>query len=415
MARWLLSILALALVGFLGGRSPALACALCGGAAQNRQTLRQDLEQAKLVVCGSVANPRFLAQGPPGSGVTDFRVTRVLKEEPSIAAPKLIELPRYIPVPDPRQPPQFVVFCDFINGKLDPGRGRLLTSPALLDYLAGARALQGKSRTETLLFYFRYLDHPDEAIATDAYLEFARSTDKEVGEVAKHLSPAPLRKLLGDPKTPADRLGMFAFLMGGCGNDQDAACLEKLIKQPPERVANAPIGIDQGVWTCGGFLGNSVRRERDVVINAMDGILSGYISLRPKQGWDLAVSILADARKPFPERFAVARMLRFYHSWKPEESRPQIVRAMGVMLGDGEVADLAIEDLRTWQIWDLTPQVLAQFGKPSHAAPIARRAIIRYALCCPQPEAREFLETARRRDAELVRDLEESLALDRQK
>ncbi len=384
MARWLWMMPALALVCLHGGPSPALACALCGGAAQNRQTLRQDLEQAKLVVCGSVANPRFLTQGPPGSGVTDFRVTRVLKEEASLTAPKLIELPRYIPVPDPRKPPQFVVFCDLVNGKLDPSRGRVITSPAMLDYLAGAKALQGKGRTETLLYFFRYLDHPDDTIATDAYLEFARSSDQEVGEVAKRLSPAPLRKLLQDPRTPAERLGMFAFLLGSCGGNQDASFLEHWIKQPSERV-----------------------------VNVLDGVFSGYISLRPQQGWDLAVAILADARQPFSARFAVARMLRFYHGWKPEQSRPQILRAFAVMLNDGEVADLAIEDLRTWQIWDLTPQVLAQYGKQSHAAPIARRAIIRYALCCPQPEARQFLETARRRDAELVRDLEESLALDR--
>jgi hypothetical protein len=386
MARWLWIAAAVALAGMLGGQSPALACVLCGGAAQNRQTLRQDLQQAKLVVCGSIANPRFLAQGPPGSGVTDLHVTRVLKDQPALVAPKVIEVPRYIPVPDPRQPPHFVVFCDLVNGKLDPSRGRLLTSPALLDYLNGAKALEGKNRTETLLYFFRYLDHPDETIATDAYLELARSSDQEVGEVAKHLSPAPLRKLLQDGHTPAERLGMFAFLLGGCGGDQDAAYFENLIKNPTERT-----------------------------VNVLDGIMSGYISLRPRQGWDLAITILADPKQSFSARFSVARMLRFYHSWKPEETRLNVLRALGVMLDYGEVADIAIEDLRSWQMWDLASQVFAQYGKQSHAAPIVRRAIVRYALCCPRPEARQFLDSVRRRDAELVRDLEESLALDRQK
>jgi hypothetical protein len=368
----------------LGDLSPALACALCGNAAQNRQTLRQDLEQAKLVVCGNVANPRFV--GKAGGGITEFHVTRVLKEEPGLTTPKSIELPRYIPVPDPRQPPQFVVFCDLENGKLNPSRGRLLSSPAMLDYLNGARALQGKVRTTALLYFFRYLDHPDEAIATDAYLEFARSSDQEVGEVAKRLSPAPLRKLIQDPKTPAERLGMFAFLLGGCGGDQDAAFLEKWSRHPTDRT-----------------------------LNVLDGILSGYICLHPREGWDLAVSILADAKQPFPARFAAARMLRFYHGWKPDETQAQILRAFGVMLDDGEVADLAVEDLRSWKIWDLTDQVLSEYGKKTHAAPIVRRAIVRYALCCPRPEARQFVDAVRRQDAELVRDLEESLALDRQK
>jgi hypothetical protein len=77
------------------------------------------------------------------------------------------------------------------------------------------------------------------------------------------------------------------------------------------------------------------------------------------------------------------------------------------------VADLALEDLRKWKMWDLTGTVLAQFGKPSHDAPIARRAILRYALCCPLPEARQFVEQLRRRLPDEVRDLEESLETER--
>jgi len=384
MARWTWIVLEIVVAGMFAGSPPALACSLCAG--QNRQTLRQDLEQAKLVLYGTVANPRFLPQGAPGAGVTEFRIARVIKDDPSLGGQKVIELPRYVPVPDPRDPPKFVVFCDIVNGKLDPSRGRPVSSPAMLDYLEGAKTLQGKDRTQALLYFFRFLDHPDDTIANDAFLEFARSTDQEIGQVAKQVAAGPLRKLLQNPLTPAERLGMYAFLLGGCGGDQDADFLEKLIKQPSERI-----------------------------IVGLDGILSGYIHLRPKQGWDQAVVILADARKPFNERFSVVRMLKFYHSWKPAESRPEILRAFGVMIDDREFADLAIEDLRSWQMWDLTAQVVAQYGKQSHAAPIVRRAIVRYALCCPRPEAGQFVDTVRRQDAELVRDLEESLQLDRQK
>jgi hypothetical protein len=378
----------LGMLPFLDIPSPAPACILCtkmvGGAPQ--PTLRQDLEQAKLVVYGTIANPRFAAQGPPGTGTTELHIVRVFKDDTRLNLPKVIELPRYLPVPDPRDPPKFVIFCEVRDGKLDPNRGRAVTSPALLDYLAGIKALSGMDRLQNLQFYFRNLDHADEAIATDAFLEFARCNDQEIGQIARQLSPARLRKLLQDSRTPADRLGLFAFLLGGCGDNQDADFLEKQIKQPSERV-----------------------------VNALDGYLSGYVLMRPRQGWDLAVNILADARKPFPERYSSVRLMKFYHNWKPAEFRPEMLRAFQVMLADGEIADLAMEDLRTWQWWDLTPQVLAQYGKPSHTAPIVRRAIVRYALCCPRPEARQFVETVRMQDRELVRDLEESLELDRRK
>jgi hypothetical protein len=364
---------------------PALACSLCGSAA-SQLTLRQEMDQARMVLYGSISNPRLGNDGAPGSGTCDFQILKVLKYDPFLGEKKVIQLNRYLPVLDPRDPPKFIVFCEIISGKIDPYRGRAVKSNAVLPYLEGAKAQQGKDRTQALLYYFRFLDHEDDTIAGDAFLEFARSTDQEVGEVGRRLAPEQLRRLLQDPKTPPGRLGLYAFMLGACGGDRDAEVLRAMIQQPTERTANA-----------------------------LDGLLSGYIHLRPAAGWELAVSILGDKRRPFPERFAAARTLRFYHSWKPAETRPQVLRGLSVMVGDGDVADLAIEDLRRWQMWDLTGKVLAQYGKESHKAPLIQRTIGRYALTCPLPEARQFAQQLRRHDPELVRDLEEALSFEQQR
>jgi len=254
-----------------------------------------------------------------------------------------------------------------------------------MQYLQGALALPGKDRTRALLYFFNYLDHADETVALDAFLEFARSTDEEVGQVTRHLPPARLRRLLQDPKTPPERLGLYAFLLGAAGGEQDAELLRKLIESPTDRT-----------------------------VSALDGLLCGYIHLRPQEGWNLTVKLLGDSKKSFSQRFAVSRVLRFYLGWKPAESKAQVLRGLDVMLPDGEVADLAVEDLRRWKIWDLTAKVLAQYGKPSHDSPIVRRAIVRYALVCPQPEARRFVDELRRRDPDLIRDLQEGLEIEKQ-
>src|SRR5437762_3143438 len=81
MVRWRWLATAVVMAGLGAGGSPALACVLCKMSAQNRQTFRQDLDQAVLVVYGTVANPRFSAQGPPGSGISDFHILSVLKNE----------------------------------------------------------------------------------------------------------------------------------------------------------------------------------------------------------------------------------------------------------------------------------------------------------------------------------------------
>jgi hypothetical protein len=363
---------------------PAPACSLCGS-LQNQQTFRHEIEQAPLVLYGSIANPRFVKNGAPGAGVTDLHVLRELKPHADFDRRKVIELPRYLPVVDPKNPPKFVVFCKFDKGKLNAYHGRAIRSDAVLKYLEGASAFKAKDRTAALLYYFRFLDHEDETIAGDAFLEFARSSDQEVGQVARHLPDKRLRKLLANPKTPGERLGLYAFLLGAVGGDQDAELLRGMILKPSERH-----------------------------VNALDGLLSGYIHLRPRAGWDLATAILADSKRSFSERFAVARTLRFYQGWKPAETRKEVLRCLAVMIPDGEIADLAIDDLRRWKMWDLTGAVLSQHGKASHDSPITRRTIVRYAISCPEPAARQFVSDLRRRDPELIRELEEALAAENQ-
>jgi hypothetical protein len=80
-------------------------------------------------------------------------------------------------------------------------------------------------------------------------------------------------------------------------------------------------------------------------------------------------------------------------------------------LPHGDLADQAIEDLRRWGYWDLTVDVLSQFPKPTHTAPITRRCIVRYALCCPNEEAKRFIVAVRQTDPKLVKDVEASLDL----
>src|SRR5262249_40317757 len=154
-------------------------------------------------------------------------------------------------------------------------RGRPVTSSAVLDYLEKAKGLQGKDRTQVLLHYFQYLDHRDPTVAGDAFLEFAKSSDQEIGQAARHLAPDNLRGLLDDPKTPPERLGIFALLLGACGSERDAQQLRAMIERPTDRT-----------------------------VAALDGLLGGYIHLRPREGWDLVVAILADPRRSFAERYA---------------------------------------------------------------------------------------------------------------
>lgn len=363
---------------------PAPACSFCPSPIQ-RFSLGMELERADLAFFGYALNPRrnLDPSALPGSGTTEMHIERVLKDHP-ILKDKVITLERYIPVLDPKQPPRFIVFCEVYKGKLDPYVGRPAKSPAVLEYLEAARAERAKGPEAALVYYARFLGHPDDVIAEDAFLEFARASDQDVGNAARRLDPVPLRKLLQNPKIDADRISLFAFLLGSCGTTADAD-----------------------------FLRQRILAAKDEDQRALDGLLGGYIALRPKEGWDLTLRMLADSKENFAKRFAALRTVRFYQGWKPAETMPFMLRGYQSLIPDGEMADLAIEDLRRWKKWDLTKSILEQYGKPSHAAPIIKRSILRYALCCPTAEAASFIERINKKEKAVLDELRESLQFEK--
>lgn len=356
------------------------ACSICN---LQGSTLRQDAAQAKLVLYGAVTASKLSPE--TGSGTSTFAIEKVIKNDPFLGDRKTIELPRYVPV-NKDKPTRFLVFCDVFKEKLDPYRGAPATSPAIVEYLQGALALDSKDTCNHLQYFFKYLDHRDAEVAADAFLELARASDKELGQAAAKFDAAKLRAWVQDPQLPADRLNLYGFLLGACGSDRDGVLLRTLLQKPDERTTSA-----------------------------YQGLLCGYIQVRPKEGWELAHEVLKDPKKPFNERYAVLRTLRFYHGWKPAETRRDVTRGLGLAVEQGDIADLAIEDLRRSANWDLTAAVLAQYDKKSHAAPIVKRSIVRYALTCPRDEAKAFVEAVRKQDAELVGDLQEQLDAEKKK
>jgi hypothetical protein len=376
-----LALAALTLAALAGAR----ACSLCGNPT-NQLTLREDAAAAKLILYGTLTNPRLSAAargGDTNGAVTDLHVEQVIKGQAILAGRKVLTLPKYVPV-DPKAPPKFLVFCDVGDGRLDPYRGSPAASPAVVEYLRGALALDPNDRPKLLAYFFCHLDDADPEIAADAFREFAKTGDADIARTAKQLDPAKLRRLVTNLRTPPERLSLFAYLLGGCGTESDADLLARLMRQPDEHFRSA-----------------------------FGGLLAGYAQLRPAEGWALTLALLGDPKRPFPERNAALATVRFFYRSQPGAMRGHVLKALAVLLPQGDMADLAVEDLRHWQEWDLTADVLAQYGKKSHEAPMVRRAIVRYALCCPRPEARSFVNRLRQADPGLVRDVEEALQFER--
>lgn len=371
------SLLAIAIL--LAAITESRACTFCSGPIRSQPTLRMRYATAKVVAHGTLKNPRF--DPNTDRGFTDFHFGTLLKDDPVRKNAKSLTLPQYLPVIGDT-PPDYLLFCEVIDGKLEPQPG-LASRPAIVEYLKAAAALDPKDLAKCLAFFYSHLDSADATVSADAFLEFARASDAEILKAAAAFDPATVRKLIANPNTPVERLGVYAFLLGSCGKADDATFLAALLKQNPlpERTASA-----------------------------FGGLLAGYVMLDPKNGWPLAASNLADEKQGIALRLSTISTVRFFQATRGAECKSEVLKCCAALLPAGDLADQAVEDLRRWGWWDLTKDVLAQFGKPTHSAPIVKRAIVRYALSCPNDEAKAFVASLREREPKLVKDVEDMLA-----
>jgi hypothetical protein len=202
--------------------------------------------------------------------------------------------------------------------------------------------------------------------------------------MAKHLPAATLAKWLEDPNTPTYRYGLYASMLGHCGNDQHAQLLRKML--------------------------DDAQKQK---YSGVDGILAGYTILRPREGWEYCLSMLKDPAHDFMIRYAALRAIRFFWDFRPDlVEQKDLVAGVAMLLDQTDICDLAIEDLRKWKRWELAERVLSLYDKKSHDIPIVRRGILKYALSAPLPSTTAFINAQRMKNAEEVRDVEELLNLE---
>jgi|SRR5579871_5828986 len=374
-------ILGIALLASVGWPTGATSCPFC---SMQGQTLIGDVNQASMVLFGTFTNAKLDASGDFGQGSTDLIIEAVIKSHEILGDKKVLTLPRYVPT-DKNSPTKFLVFCDVFKGKIDPYRGvPVPTDSDMVKYIKGALDVKDKTIAVRLRYYFDYLDDKDTEVSNDAYKEFGNADYKDYRDMAKELPADKIAKWLDDPNTPAFRYGLYASMLGHCGTAKHAALLRTMLDDPQKRVSTG-----------------------------VDGILAGYTMLQPKAGWDYIHAILKDPSKEFMLRYAALRAVRFFWDSRPDViNKEQLVGGVCELLGQSDIADLAIEDLRKWGRWEISDRILDLQNKKSHDIPIIRRSILRFALSCPDKKAMTFVEQCRKRDPEMVKDTEELLKLE---
>jgi hypothetical protein len=368
---WLVGAIALVLLVGQTGSTPG--CPFC---TMQGQTLTGDVGQASMVLFGTLKDARL---NNDGSGSTDLHIEAVVKKHDILGDKKVLTLPRYVPSDD-KNPKKFLIFCDVFKGKVDPYRGVPVEPTSdIVKYLQGALEHKDKDNATRLRFFFDYLDNADLEISNDAYKEFGNADYKDYKDMAKSLPADRIAKWLQDSKTPSFRFGLYASMLGHCGTEKDGELLHQLLEDPKKRVSSG-----------------------------LDGVMAGYIMLKPKEGWGYLTGVLKDSKKDFLFRYAGLRAVRFFIDQRPDFlPKSDLVQGVLPLLEQSDIADLAIEDLRKWKSWDALDKVLALDGRESHSVPIIRRAILRFALSCPGDKASKYVADMRKKDADWVKDVEE--------
>ena len=363
----------------------SMACPFC---SSQGQTLSSEVKQADLVLFGSLFNAkRDLDEF--GKGTTEMNVEIVVKPHPYLAGRKKITLPRYVPLTNSKEQNKYLVFCEVYKDQIDPYRGIAVRPDSkIATYLRDAIEVKKLPVSEQLAFFFRHLDSDDPDISNDAYMEFGNSDYRDFRVMAEKLNPDQILKWLQNPNTPVSRYGLYGSMLGHCGRQEHAAEVRKLLDHFSKRFSSG-----------------------------IDGILAAYVLLDRKQGWQYIHRILANEGDQFEFllRYAALRAVRFFWEYRQDVlPRETLLEGIQLLLDQSDIADLPIDDLRKWEVWELSGKILKLYDRPSHSVPIVKRAILRFALSAPsnQHDTYEFIEQVRADDPSRVTDIEELLYLE---
>jgi hypothetical protein len=366
--------------------APASACPFC---SQQGQTLTGEVAGADLVLYGSLANPN------QEKDTTDLVIDTVVKSHPWLKKDqKVVQLPKC--VPDPGGDYKYLVFCYVIkNERIDPYRGLGLKAGGdVVKYLTGLAENKDKPVGERLKFFFNYLDDADAEVANDAFKEFANADYKDYKDMAKGLPPDKVAGWLKpEAKTPGFRYGLYGSLLGHCGQDKHADVLRGLLEDRDRRLSSG-----------------------------VDGVLAGYILLRPKEGWAYARGLMADPKQDFLMRYAALRTARFFWTYRPDViDKKELAQGAALLLTQKDIVDLAVDDLRKWEQWDMTDRVMAIQGTDAYKElPVVRRAVLKFMIACQGGKgaganataAAGYVEAQRKQNGQAVAEAEELLKLD---
>jgi hypothetical protein len=261
----------------------------------------------------------------------------------------------------------------------------------LLGYVAAAPATD-RPAAERLRWFAARLEHPDPAIAADAFTEFGLAPFSAVRTGASALDPARLLAWVSEPGIDARRRGLYGLLLG-------------VVAATAEDPAVARTCIDT--------LRRAVEAPADDFRAGFDGVLAGVLVAEGTNGLDFLEhrGLFGRQARALDQRHLLAAVRFAAESLTETIPRGRLVAATAALLASPAVAADATVDLARYQAWDMVTEVSRLWDTLGADDPLVRRAVAGYLTACPLPAAKQALDQIRSRDPQRLQQALDAAAL----
>lgn len=342
----------LAIAVWLVMAATAGACPFCGIVGRS---LAERRDTADVVAVGDAAGPA--ARDTAGLLAQRFTVVTVLRsaQDPP-GGPVAARVPAGIE--------GTALLFGTRGGDEDPVAWEAIAADeALLGHVAAAPAVE-ESAVRRLHWFASRLEHPNPAIAADAFTEFGLAPFDAVRETAESLDPMRLSLWVGEPAIDQRRRGFYGLALGIAA----------------DRAADATVRK-----RCLDALHAAVAASADDLRAGFDGILAGILVAEGGEGLDDLRSrgLFAADTRPGDARHALAALRFAWESLADRIPRDLVAAATAdLLLNPAVAADSAI-DLARYGRWEDCGRVATLWDSLGRDDPLVRRAVAGYLAACP--------------------------------
>ena len=372
--------------------TPVLACPFCGTVGQS---LAERRDQAAVVAVGEAAGPA--TADAIGFLFQPFRIDQRLRGHVDAAdAADAVDAGGPVSARVTGPVNGTAVLFGTVAAAAVPGADRhrwsaVASDESLLGHVAAAPAVTLPA-AERLRWFAARLEHPDPAIAADAFTEFGLAPFAAVSAAADAVDQEALQSWVSEPGIDQRRRGLYGLLLGVVAfQTQDESASE----------------------ACNAALHRAIETPADDFRTGFDGLLAGVLVAEGADGLEYLRQrgFLLTTARALDQRHLLSALRFAWESLADRIPRQQISTATATLLASPSVAADAVVDLARYQDWNAVADVARLWDTLGGNDPLIRRAVAGYLAACPLPVARQQLQRLRGQDAALLQQALDAAAL----